>query len=497
MSLVLGIDSSTTATKAILVDEEGTVVSVASSSYEYQTPQPSWSEQDPSLWWDGAVESIRGVLDRSGTSPEDIDAVGLTGQMHGSVLLDSDGEVIRPAILWNDQRTAAECDEIRRRVGRERLIEITGNDALTGFTAPKLLWVQANEPENWARVRHVLLPKDYVRFRLTEDYAVDVADGSGTILFDLEARTWSPEILAALEIGEELLPPTHEGPEVTGGISAGAAAASGLLEGTPVVGGGGDQAANAVGVGAVVPGIVALSLGTSGVVFATTDGPAVEAEGRVHSFCHAVPGRWHMMGVMLSAAGSLRWMRDALAPDRSFDQLVAGAAGVPAGSDGLFFLPYLTGERTPHPDPLARGAFVGLTVQHDLRHMTRAVMEGVAFGLRDGLDLMVEAGLPPPSQIRASGGGTRSPLWRQILANVLNAEIAVVGTEEGAAYGAALLAAVGAGWWATVDEAVGGTVEVEPVARPSSDRQAYEVAHAGFTELYPALSPTFHALGGG
>ena len=497
MSLVLGIDSSTTATKAILVDEEGTVVSVASSSYEYQTPQPSWSEQDPSLWWDGAVESIRGVLDRSGTSPEDIDAVGLTGQMHGSVLLDSDGEVIRPAILWNDQRTAAECDEIRRRVGRERLIEITGNDALTGFTAPKLLWVQANEPENWARVRHVLLPKDYVRFRLTEDYAVDVADGSGTILFDLEARTWSPEILAALEIGEELLPPTHEGPEVTGGISAGAAAASGLLEGTPVVGGGGDQAANAVGVGAVVPGIVALSLGTSGVVFATTDGPAVEAEGRVHSFCHAVPGRWHMMGVMLSAAGSLRWMRDALAPDRSFDQLVAGAAGVPAGSDGLFFLPYLTGERTPHPDPLARGAFVGLTVQHDLRHITRAVMEGVAFGLRDGLDLMVEAGLPPPSQIRASGGGTRSPLWRQILANVLNAEIAVVGTEEGAAYGAALLAAVGAGWWATVDEAVGGTVEVEPVARPSSDRQAYEVAHAGFTELYPALSPTFHALGGG
>ncbi len=494
MTLVLGIDSSTTATKAILVDPEGRVIATASSSYGYETPQPMWSEQSPGVWWEGVTDSIRRVLAESDTTAEDIEAVGLTGQMHGSVLLDQDGGVVRPAILWNDQRTGPECEEIRRRVGRERLIEITGNDALTGFTAPKLLWVQSHEPENWARVRHVLLPKDFVRLRLTGDYAVDVADGSGTILFDLEARTWSPEILQTLDVPAGLMPTTHEGPDITGTVDGEGAAATGLLAGTPVVAGGGDQAANAVGVGAITPGVVALSLGTSGVVFASTEGASVDPEGRVHAFCHAVPGRWHMMGVMLSAAGSLRWLRDAVAPQRSFEELVAGAAEVPAGSDGLIFLPYLTGERTPHPDPLARGAFVGLTVRHDLRHLTRAVMEGVAFGLRDGLDLMVDAGLAPPVQIRASGGGTRSGLWRQILADVLASEIAVVGTEEGAAYGAALLAAVGAGWFPTVDEAVGSIIEVETVAGPSADRELYGEAHARFDALYPALAPTFHSF---
>jgi xylulokinase len=494
MSLVLGIDTSTTATKAILVDRSGVVKGVASATYGYETPQPLWSEQSPESWWEGTASSIRDVMEGTGTSPEDIEAVGLTGQMHGSVLLDGEGSVVRPAILWNDQRTGPECDEIRRRVGKQRLIEITGNDALTGFTAPKLLWVQDHEPENWERVRHVLLPKDYVRLRLTDDYAVDVADGSGTILFDLKARTWSPEVIDALGIAADLLPATHEGPDITGRVSADGAAATGLLAGTPVVAGGGDQAANAVGVGAIAPGVVALSLGTSGVVFATTDGPAVEPEGRVHAFCHAVPKRWHMMGVMLSAAGSLRWLRDAVAPERSFEDLVAGAAEVPPGSDELLFLPYLTGERTPHPDPLARGAFVGLTVRHDLRHMTRAVMEGVAFGLRDGLDLMVAAGTSSPRQIRASGGGVRSALWRQILADVLEAEIAVMGTEEGAAYGASLLAAVGVGWFETVDEATESVIEVEPVASPSSDRETYDGGHARFTALYPALSPTFHAL---
>jgi len=413
--------------------------------------------------------------------------------MHGSVLLDEEGAVVRPAILWNDQRTGPQCDEIRRRIGKQRLIEITGNDALTGFTAPKLLWVQEHEPENWARVRHVLLPKDYVRFRLTGDYAVDVADGSGTILFDLKSRTWSPEVTEALGIAADLLPAAHEGPDVTGTVSAYGAEATGLLAGTPVVAGGGDQSANAVGVGAVAPGVVALSLGTSGVVFATTDGPAVEPEGRVHAFCHAIPGRWHMMGVMLSAAGSLRWLRDAVAPNVSFNDLVAGAAEVPPGSDGLLFLPYLTGERTPHPDPLARGAFVGLTVRHDLRHMTRAVMEGVGFGLRDGLDLMVTAGMAAPHQIRASGGGIRSALWQQILADVLDAEIAVVGTEEGAAYGASLLAAVGTGWFDTVDHAAGKVIEVKPVATPSSAGGVYDAAHDLFADLYPVLAPTFHA----
>jgi xylulokinase len=493
VSLVLGIDTSTTATKAILVDEKGAVRGVGSASYGFEVPRPQWTEQDPRLWWEGTLGALRGVLDDTGVDGAEIEAIGLTGQMHGSVLLDDQGEVVRPAILWNDQRTEGECDEIRSRVGRERLIQITGNDALTGFTAPKLLWVQRHEPDNWARVRHVLLPKDYVRLLLTGDHAVDKADGSGTILFDLAERTWSPDLLEALDLDPALLPATHEGPERTGEVTGEAAELTGLRPGTPVVAGGGDQSANAVGVGAVTPGVVALSLGTSGVVFATTEGPSVEAAGRVHAFCHAVPGRWHMMGVMLSAAGSLRWLRDALAPDQSFETLVEGAAEVPAGSDGLIFLPYLTGERTPHPDPLARGAFVGLTVSHDLRHLTRAVLEGVAFGLRDGLDLMVASGTAPPGQIRASGGGTRSGLWRQILADVLGAEIATVPTEEGAAYGAALLAAVGAGWYPSVEETTDAVVEVVPSALPSADVDLYREAHLRYQALYPALSPTFHA----
>jgi len=492
MSHVIGIDVSTTATKAILIDRSGTVVGTGSASYEYRSPHPQWSEQDPHHWLDATISAINQMMAESGMTAEQVEAVGLTGQMHGSVLLDSDGEVVRPAILWNDQRTAAECDEIRQRVGSDRLIEITGNDALTGFTAPKLLWVRRHEPDSWARVKHVLLPKDYVRYRLSGDRAVDVADGSGTILFDLAARTWSPTVLAALDLDSSLFPPTFEGPAITGTVSRAAADDTGLRPGTPVVAGGGDQSANAVGVGAVSPGVVALSLGTSGVVFATTAGPAIDARGRVHAFCHAVPGRWHMMGVMLSAAGSLRWLRDALAPGKSFDDLVAGAAEVGAGSEGLLFLPYLSGERTPHPDPLARGAFVGLTVRHDLRHLTRAVLEGVAFGLRDGLDLMIQAGVETPTQIRGSGGGTRSQLWRQILADVLEAEIATVPTEEGAAYGAGLLAAVGAGWFATVEEACSTTVNVHPAASPSELTPAYREAHGRFDQLYPALAPTFH-----
>jgi xylulokinase len=488
----MGIDVSTTATKALLVDSDGKVMGVASSSYGYETPQPLWSEQDPHLWWSATIEAISRLLAETGVTGSEIEAIGLTGQMHGAVLLDEDDEVVRPAILWNDQRTQAECDRIRELVGRDRLIQVTGNDALTGFTAPKLLWVRDNEPESWSRVRHVLLPKDYVRLRLTGSHAVDVAGGSGTILFGLRERTWSPEILQDLDIDPALLPPTFEGPAVTGTLSAVAAEATGLQAGTTVVAGGGDQSANAVGVGAVTPGVVALSLGTSGVVFATTAEPAIEPDGRVHAFCHAVPGRWHMMGVMLSAAGSLRWWRDAVAPDRTFDDLVDGASQVPAASDGLLFLPYLTGERTPHPDPAARGAFVGLTVRHDMRHMTRAVMEGVAFGLRDSLELMTAAGVATPSQIRASGGGTRSPLWRQILADVLEAEIATVPTEEGAAYGAAVLAAVGAGWFESVDQACAQVVSVNPAASPGDDAEAYREAHARYVGLYPALAPTFH-----
>ena len=423
-------------------------------------------------------------------------AVGLTGQMHGLVLLDAADRVLRPAILWNDQRTASECDAIRAAIGPDRLIEITGNDAVTGLTAPKLVWVRDHEPEIWRQVAHVLLPKDYVRLHLTGDHAMDKADGAGTLLFDLAGRDWSPVMLDTLGIDPEWLPPTHEGPTITGTITAEAAAATGLRAGTPVVAGGGDQAANAVGVGVVSPGTMALSLGTSGVVFAATDQPLYDPGGRVHAFCHAVPDRWHMMSVMLSAAGSLRWFRDALAPGVDFGDLVASAAEVPAGSDGLLFLPYLSGERSPYPDPLARGAFVGLTLAHDRRHMTRAVLEGVAFGLRDGLDLMTAAGMPAPNQIRASGGGTASASWCQILADVLDAEIATVDTTEGAAYGAALLGAVGAGWRPTVEGIVSEFVHASPVAEPGPDAAASGAAHEIYRDLYPALAPSFRRLSG-
>ncbi|MEA2651080.1 MAG: xylulokinase, partial [Chloroflexota bacterium] len=472
----------------------GRVAGIGSAPYEYDIPQPRWAEQDPRLWWDGTVAAIRSVMATSGVAADDVAAVGLAGQMHGAVLLDGSDEPLRPAILWNDQRTAAECEEIRELVGSQRLVEVTGNDALTGFTAPKLLWVRRHEPERWRRVVHVLLPKDYVRLRLTGDRAVDKADAAGTLLLDLAARDWSPEVLSALGLDRALLPTTFEGPDVTGAIGAAAADATGLRPGTPVVAGGGDQAANAVGVGAVAPGVTTLSLGTSGVVFGATDRPLYEPRGRVHAFCHAVPGRWHMMSVMLSAAGSLRWFRDALAPDVSFGDLVASAGEVPAGSAGLYFLPYLTGERSPHPDPLARGAFVGLSVTHDRRHMTRAVLEGVAFGLRDGLDVMIAAGMPVPSQIRASGGGIASALWRQILADVLQAEIATVATSEGAAYGAGLLAAVGAGWYPSVDAASETLVRATPVAQPGPDASVYAEALAVYRDLYPALAPSFKRM---
>ena len=492
MSYVLGIDTSTTATKAVIVDESGAVAGIGTAEYGFETPQPGWTEQDPVLWWGGTVQSIRAALAAAALRGEDVVAIGLTGQMHGAVLLDGGGEPLRPAILWNDQRTAAECEAIRQAVGPRRLIELTGNDAVTGLTAPKLVWVREHEPDVWRRIEHVLLPKDFVRLRLTGEYAMDKADGSGTLLFDLARRDWSTEVTDALEIPRAWLPQTFEGPEVTGAVSAAAAAATGLRAGTPVVAGGGDQSANAVGVGVVGPGDAALSLGTSGVVFAATTSPLFDSAGRVHAFCHALPGRWHLMSVMLSAAGSLRWFRDTFAAGAPFDELVATAAAVPAGSEGLLFLPYLSGERSPHPDPLARGSFVGLTLAHDRRHLVRSVLEGVAFGLRDGLDLMRSAGMPAPSQIRASGGGIASPLWRQILADVLETELATVNTTEGAAFGAAVLATVAAGWHDTVESATGALVRATPVASPGPDAARYRQAHAAYRELYPALKPLFH-----
>jgi xylulokinase len=492
VGLVLGIDVSTTATKAVLMDGDGVVRGIGQSAYGLSAPRPLWSEQDPADWWTGAVAAVRAVLAESGAHADEVEGIGLTGQMHGAVLLDAADAVLRPAILWNDQRTAAECDLIRDAVGAQRLIEITGNDALTGFTAPKLVWVREHEPDVWARTAHVLLPKDYVRLRLTGDHATDKADAAGTLLLDLAARDWSPAVLDALGIPAGRLPRTYEGPDVTGTLSDAAAAETGLRAGTLVVAGGGDQSASAVGVGAVAPGTTALSLGTSGVIFASTDRPLFDPGGRVHAFCHAVPGRWHMMSVMLSAAGSLRWFRDALAPGAGYDELLAGVEAVPAGSDGLWFLPYLSGERSPHSDPLARGAFVGLTLGHDRRHLARAVLEGVAYGLRDGLDLMLAAGMPPPAEIRISGGGTASPLWRQILADVLGTELATVSTTEGAAYGAALLAAVASRWFTSVDEAVTALVTVTTSATPGLDAERYADGHARYRALYPALVPHFH-----
>jgi xylulokinase len=494
MSHVLGLDISTTATKAVLLDAEGTVHVASCPEYTFETPQPLWSEQDPRLWWDGAVAAIRNVLAAAGLAGDDIEAVGLAGQMHGLVALDHHDDVLRPAILWNDQRTEAECDEIRETIGRDRLIAVTGNDALTGFTAPKLMWVRRHEPDVWSEIAHILLPKDLVRLRLTGDHAVDRADGAGTLLFDLAARDWSTEIVEALGIDAAWLPTTFEGPAVTGSISADAADATGLRQGTPVVAGGGDQAAAAVGVGAVEPGVVSLSLGTSGVVFTATDEPLIDPEGRLHSFCHAVPDRWHVMGVMLSAAGSLQWFRDALAPGVPFPALVEEALDVPSGSDGVLFLPYLSGERTPYPDPRARGAFVGLTARHGRPHMTRSVLEGVAFGLKDSLELMRAVGVTGFDEIRATGGGSKSPLWRQILADVLEMPVMTTTTSEGAAQGAAMLAATGAGWFANVQDACRALVTAGDRVEPSA-ADVYRERYAQYRALYPALAPTFHSIG--
>ena len=490
---LLGIDASTTGVKALLIDDNGEIVASSTTPLHLSTPRPLWSEQDPHDWWQAAITSIRNVVNEA--AAKDIAAIGLTGQMHGLVLLDDAGEVLRPAILWNDQRCAAECDEIRARLGKDRLVQISGNDALTGFTAPKIVWVRNHEPDVYDRARHVLLPKDYLRYALTHEYAMDKADGSGTLLFDLEKRDWSNEILDALEIPGAWLPPTFEGPEITGRITREAAEATGLREGTPVVAGGGDQSAQAVGVGAIRPGVLAVTMGTSGVVFAATETPLIEPQGRLHAFCHAVPNRWHLMGVMLSAAGSLQWYRDALCPNVSFDELVTEAARVPAGSDGLLFLPYLCGERTPHPDPLARGAWIGLTNRHTRGHLTRAVLEGVAFGLKDIFALMLEVGMRDVHQVRVSGGGAKSMLWRQILSDVLDSELVTVNTTEGAAYGAALLAGVAAGVWSDVDTACAQTIRVsERISPDLANVSRYAEMYRQYQSLYPTLRPVSHAL---
>ncbi|MBI5958038.1 MAG: xylulokinase [Chloroflexi bacterium] len=490
MKYLLGLDVSTTGSKALLIDETGAVVASHTAPHPISQPYPLWSEQNPADWWEGMVESIRAVLAKTNAANA-IQAIGLTGQMHGLVCLDAKNEVLRPAILWNDQRTQAECDAMTQIIGAKRLIQLTGNRALTGFTAPKILWVRNHEPEVYAKIAHVLLPKDYVRFKLTGDYATDLADGAGMVLLDVAHRRWSEAVLKELNIPQEWLPKLYEGPAVTGVVSEAAAQITGLKAGIPVVGGGGDQAAQATGVGAVQPGIIALTVGTSGVVFAPLSSYAYEPEGRLHAFCHSVPGQWHFMGVMLSAAGSLQWYRDTLAPQVDFGALTAEAGDVPPGCEGLVFLPYLSGERTPHPDPLARGAFVGLTVRHTRAHLTRAVMEGVAFGLRDSFELIKQASPGAITEVRVSGGGAKSQVWRQIMADVLGVPLVVAEAIEGAAYGAALLAGVGGGVWPDVLTAAQTTVKLGERVEPGTSVSAYESVYGLYRDLYPMLKPAF------
>jgi xylulokinase len=497
MSYLIGLDIGTSGAKAIVADAAGRVLAAATGEYPLSQPRPLWSEQDPADWWRGAREAVRAALAASGVDAGQVVAVGLTGQMHGATFLDAADRVIRPAILWNDQRTAAACAEITERVGAERLIAITGNPALTGFQAPKIVWLRHEEPEAYARVARVLLPKDYIRLLLTGDYAADASDAAGTLLLDLRSRDYSQELLDALAIPRAWLPRVFEGPEVTGRLRPEAAAELGLPAGLPVVAGGGDNAAAAVGTGVVRAGVVSSSIGTSGVLFAHSDGPALDPAGRLHGFCHAVPGAYHLMAVTLSAGGALQWLRNtlrAIAPDLGYDRLVALAQATPPGAEGLLFAPYLTGERTPHLDPLARGAWVGLTSRHGVGHMTRAVMEGVVFALRDGLEIMRGLGVPA-GEIRATGGGGKHPMWLQLQADIYGAPVQTLAAEEGPAYGAALLAGVGAGVFADVGEAVARCVRVAGVTEPDAERtRRYDAIYGAYAGLYPALREASHTL---
>jgi xylulokinase len=471
VTALVGLDVGTTAVKALAVSDGGEVLARCEVEYPLSTPHPGWAEQDPEDWWRATERALGGL------QVGEMAGIGLSGQMHGLVALDSADRVIRPAILWNDQRTAAECAEIEERVGFERLVELTGNRALTGFTAPKLLWLRRHEPEHYARIAHVLLPKDYVRLRLCGERAIDVADASGTLLFDVARRRWSDEVLVALELDAAWLPAVLESP-VASGTTA---------DGVPVAAGAGDQAAGAVGVGVVRPGPLSVALGTSGVVFSALDAYAHDPQARVHAFCHAVPGAWHAMGFMLSAAGSLRWLRDVAAPGVEFGALVEEAAVWEPAVEGLTFLPYLAGERTPHADPDARGAFAGLSLRHDRGALVRAVLEGVACGLRDSLDLVTALGADPQSG-RVSGGGARSDLWLRIIASVLELPLERLAVEEGAAYGAALLAGVAGGVYEDVEEAVAACVRPHGEVAPVPEWiEPYRELRERYRQLYPAM----------
>jgi xylulokinase len=505
MGVYLGIDIGTSGTKTLAIREDGTILASATAEYPLFHPKPGWSEQNPKDWWQATIKTTRQVLKKGGVKKEEVAGIGLSGQMHGSVFLDKKHEVIRPALLWNDQRTAAECDEITRAAGgREALIGLVANPALTGFTAPKILWLRNNEKKNFDRVVKVLLPKDYVRFRLTGEFASEVSDASGTLLLDVKNRTWSKTLLSKLQLDESLMPAVCESEEVTGRLTADVAKQLGLNPGVPVVGGGGDNAAGAVGNGIVKSGVAFATMGTSGVIFTHSDEVQVDPQGRVHTFCHAVRGKWHVMGVVLSAGGSLQWYRNQLGQEEvreakkrkvdPYELITAQAAEAPAGSEGLYFLPYLTGERTPHADPYARAAWVGLTPRHGRPHLARSVIEGATYAMRDCLEI-IEGMNIPVREVRLGGGGGRSPFWRQLQSDVYGKRCVTTNATEGPAYGVALLAAAGTGAYKDVVEAYKATIAVTGETKPNAaTRKAYDRFYPEYGRLYQSLKGDFRAI---
>jgi xylulokinase len=485
-------------TRAVILDDQGAVLASGTEEHaHFASPEPGWAEQDPRDWWRAAALAVRKAMQKAGVAGDAIAAVGFSGQMHGAVLLDENDEVIRPALIWCDQRTEEQCRELDRNLGTDRLIQLTCNPPLTNFTLTKLMWVRQHEPQNWQRVRKVMLPKDYVRLRLTGESAIDVADASGTLMLDVIHRTWSGEVLSKTGIDAKLLPKLYESQDVCGRLTQAGAEATGLRVGTPVVAGAGDQAAGAVGMGITRAGVVSATIGTSGVVFAATDKPSLDPKGRLHTFCHAIPGRWHVMGVTQAAGLSLRWFRDnfgAGADDGrdAYDRLSDEAARVTAGAEGAFWAPYLMGERTPHLDPNARAAFVGLTASHTRAHLVRAILEGVAYSLKDTFTIFDEIRVPV-QRIRLGGGGARGPLWQQIQADAYGHEVEILKAEEGAAYGAAILAGVGAKHWKSVDEACDAAVRVAKTVAPSKDSAAMQRGYKTYRKIYPALHSIFSA----
>lgn len=503
MAYYLGIDIGTSGTKSLIIDESGTAIAEATATYPLATPKPLWTEQDPDHWWLAVQSTVKAVMKKSKLKPNAVRAIGLSGQMHGSVFLNAKGKVIRPALLWNDQRTSAECDEITRRAGgREALIRMVANPALTGFTAPKLLWLRNNEPKNYAALKHLLLPKDDIRRRLTGEFATDVSDASGMLLLDVCHRKWSQELLDKLDIDSGILARVYESEQVTGTLLPEVAKELGLSPDCKVVAGAGDCAAGAVGNGIVRQGILTASLGTSGVVFCHSDTPQYDSAGRLHTFCHAVHGKWHMMGVTLSAAGSFQWFASQVCSELvkrkgidPYEILNEEAATVPPGSEGLFYLPYLAGERTPHADPHARGCFIGLTNKHHRGHLSRSILEGVAYSLRESLAIIDSLGVPI-REIRLSGGGAKSDLWRQILADVFAKSVCAINAEQGPAYGVALLAAVGDGAYKNIEEACKATISV--VDKTAADKNSAKVYKQGFPvyqQLYHSLKDRFRDIG--